>query len=100
VDECDRNRAFANRRGDSFDVAGAHVAGGKDPGSTGLEQEAWTRKRPPRSIERLVGQIRTGFDEPFSSSTTRSVSQSVFGTGANHDEHVTDIVRYLPSPIC
>jgi hypothetical protein len=60
VDECDRNRAFANRRGDSFDVAGAHVAGGKDPGSTGLEQEGWTWQWPVRRIALFARHIRTG----------------------------------------
>ena len=45
MDELDRHRALADRRGDALDRAGAHVARGEHARAAGLEQE----RLPPRA---------------------------------------------------
>ena len=53
VHERDRNRPFTDRRCDSFDVAAAHVANGKDPGPARFEQVRPSCQRPVRLVELL-----------------------------------------------
>src|SRR5438309_207316 len=38
MDELDRHRAFADRRGDTLDRTGPHVSGGEYAGPTGLQE--------------------------------------------------------------
>ena len=53
VNEGDRNRSFADRGRDTFDVAAAYVSDGEDAGTARFEEERWSCQRPFRAREFL-----------------------------------------------
>jgi hypothetical protein len=68
VGQLDGDSAFADRGGDAFDGAVAHVAGGEDAGQARLQEERWpARGEPARARPRLrpVNRKAAGTSRPI-----------------------------------
>src|SRR5438552_1353070 len=92
MNERDRNRSFADSRGDSLDAARADVADGEDAGPARFEQQRRARERPAGGHEIVVRQIRTGLDETALVERETAIEPTGVRRGARHHEDVPDLM--------
>src|SRR4051812_19765956 len=97
MDECDCDRAFADCRCDSLDVAAANVPDREDTWKARLEKMRLSLERPLRGIEIFRRNIESGFDEAVV--VERHAVVEPFGRRhrSRHYEHVADVFNRVGS---
>src|SRR5438067_13153294 len=98
MEELDRHRALADRRGDPLDRVGTHVAGGEHTGRAGLEVVRVTVTVPAPRPFPVQDQVRAGEHEPSRITLDHSVEPLCPRFGTDEREEVAGADRLL-SPI-
>src|SRR5437762_4726305 len=92
MDERDRDRAFADRRGNPFDVSAADVSDREHAGPARLQEVRQARERPFRRLELLFRQLRAGLDETLFVEHDAPVEPARVRSRTGHREDVPDVV--------
>src|SRR5436190_3517520 len=91
MDERDGNRSFTDCRRDPLDVAGAHIANGEHPGSTGLQQVRWPWQWPFRPLQVFGREIRARLHESLRIERDAPAQPLSARRSARHHENVADV---------
>src|SRR5215469_7882647 len=92
VNERDRDRPFADSRGDAFDVAATNIPGGENSGHTAFQQVGPTGERPVRAGQLFCRKVGTCFNEAFVVEHDATIEPAGVGVRSGHYEHVSDVL--------
>src|SRR5580692_8592688 len=103
MDQLDADRAFADRRCDALDAAGANVAHREDAWTIGLEEIRRAWQRPPRSREIVGAEVDPRLDESLAVERHASFEPLGMRLGARHQKNVGGLDRacrpFAPPPL-
>lgn len=92
MNERDRDRPFADSRGDAFDVAATNIPGSEHSGHTAFQQAGPASERPARTGQFFRRKIGTGFNEAFVVEHDATLEPGGVGVRSCHYEHVSDVL--------
>src|SRR5579864_349269 len=92
--ERNRDRSFANSRGNTLYVAATYISDSKNTRQCCLQQVWPADERPARVVQFLDGQIGTGLDEAFAVEHDAAAQPVCSRVGSRHDKYVRNALRF------